>query len=41
MKGGLLERDEVIKARKLEMDYFRKMGGVLKSPEGGGTGVRG
>lgn len=27
VKGGPLDRDEVIKARRLEMDYFRRMCG--------------
>ena len=40
VKGGPLDREEVIKARRLEMDYFRKTGGVFKGPVGGGQEAR-
>ena len=31
VKGGLLERDEVFEARKLEVDYVRNMGCTQRS----------
>ena len=33
VKGGPLDRDEVIKARRLEMDYFKNMGCIRRSRE--------
>ena len=32
MKGGALDKEKVIAARRLEMDYFRKMVGLFEGP---------
>ena len=41
MKGGRLDKEKVIAARRLEIEYFQKMGGCTQRSQGRRPGALG